>query len=291
MPEMISLPSLVASIPAPPFRNLEFAGLTLHGYGLCLGLGIVIAIGVADWVMTREHVDTSRWTTLAFIAVVGGFLGSRFYHVASEPTKFIDHPGDILKLWQGGLGIYGAIAGGALVGLGLAPRFGIPRGIAADAAAPAFLIAQAIGRTGNYLNQELFGRPFNGPWALEVDLIHRPSQYADVATFHPTFLYEALGNLLLFGLFIFLVVRWRERAPGILLPLYVAAYSVVRIIVEPMRIDTAHEWQGVRQNVWVAGALIALGVAVTVWMQRRWRAAGSPGVIIPGRAPRGPRQK
>ncbi|MCW2922992.1 MAG: lgt, partial [Thermoleophilia bacterium] len=135
--------------------------------------------------------------------------------------------------------------------------------------APAILLAQAIGRLGNYLNQELFGRPFDGPWALRVDRAFRPEGYADHATFHPTFLYEAIGTLLLSALFAVLLVRWRSRTPGILLPLYVAAYSVVRIAVEPVRIDEAHHWFGVRQNVWVAGFLIVAGLVVAFAMRRR----------------------
>jgi len=264
---------MAATIPPPPFQNLELGPLTLHGYGLCIGLAIVVAVAVTEWGLKRQHVDTSRMTAWAGASVLAGFIGARLYHVFSEPTHFLDHPADIVKVWEGGLGIYGGVLGGALVGLWSAPRFGIPRGAAADAAVPGILLAQAIGRFGNYLNQELFGRPFDGPWALEVDRAHRPAEFIDTTTFHPTFLYESLANFLLAGVFMLLLVRWRTRTPGILFPLYIAAYSFVRMLVEPVRIDPAHEWFGVRQNVWIAGGLLVVSLAIAWYMRRRDRVA------------------
>ncbi len=266
---MLALATILSTIPAPPFRNLDVGGVVLHGYGLVMGLAIVFAIAVTEWGLKRLHVDPSRFTGLALVSVLAGFIGARLYHVFSEPTHFFNEPGDIIKIWEGGLGVYGGVLGGAAVGLWLAPRFGIPRRAAADAAVPAILLAQAIGRFGNYLNQELFGRPFDGPWALEVDLARRPDGYLDVDTFHPTFLYEQLGTFALAILFALLLVRWNSRTPGILMPLYVSAYSFVRLLVEPLRIDDAHEWMGIRQNVWVAGALLVAGLAVAWFMRRR----------------------
>lgn len=263
------LASLVATIPPPPFQNLHIGSLTLHGYGLTMGIAIVVAISVAEWGLKQQHVDTSRFTPFALACIVAGFVGARLYHVASEPVRYWDHPEDIIKVWNGGLGIYGAVAAGAEVGLSIAPKFGIPRRAIADAVAPALLFAQAIGRFGNYLNQELFGGPFDGPWALEVDPKYRPPGYEDVATFHPTFLYEQLGTLLLGVLFVVLLKRWSSRPRGILLPLYVSAYSLVRLCVEPVRIDFAHELAGVRQNVWVAGTLVVAGLVIAWIMYRR----------------------
>lgn len=260
---------LLPEIPPPPFRNFEVGPLTLHGYGLIMGIAIVTAIWVCEWGLRRQHVDPSRFTGLALITVGAGFVGARLYHVASQPRSFFEQPGDIVKVWEGGLGIYGGVLVGALVGLWIAPRFGIPRRAAADAAAPAILFAQALGRIGNYLNQELFGRPFDGPWALRVDPERRPSQYLDQATFHPTFLYEAIGTATLGVVFLLLLRRWTSRTRGILLPLYVAAYSLVRLVVEPMRIDEANVWLGLRQNVWVAGTLCLAGLAVAAYMWRR----------------------
>lgn len=266
---MFALASLLSTIPPPPFRNVDIGGVTLHGYGLTMGLAIVVAIAVTEWGLKRQHVDPSRFTGLALLSVAVGFVGARLYHVASEPTHFWNEPGDIIKIWEGGLGIYGGVLGGAAVGLWLAPRFGIPRRAVADAAVPGILLAQAIGRIGNYLNQELFGKPFDGVWALEVDPERRPVDYLDVTTFHPTFLYEMLGTLTLAGVFLLLLVKWKSRTPGILMPLYVAAYSFVRLLVEPLRIDDAHEWLGIRQNVWVAGVLLFASLAIAAIMRRR----------------------
>lgn len=148
-----------------------------------------------------------------------------------------------------------------------------------DAITPAFLVAQAIGRIGNYLNQELFGKPFDGPWALRVDRAFRPERYADVATYHPTFLYELIGNALLAAVFFILIKRWTTRASGVLFWLYVSAYSTLRILVEPLRIDDAHHWHGIRQNVWVAGGLIILGLVVAFVVSRRGRH------LVDGRVP------
>lgn len=264
-----SLVPLLATIPPPPFRNIELGSLTLHGYGLVMGIAIVVAISICEWCLKRLHVDTSSFTPFALLCILGGFVGARLYHVASEPRRYWEAPADIPKLWEGGLGIYGAVLGGTIVGLSLSTRFGIPRRAIADAITPALLFAQAIGRLGNYLNQELFGRPFDGPWALEVEREFRPLGYEEETTFHPTFLYEQLGTLTLGVVFLLLLLRWRSRTPGILLPLYVAAYSAVRLAVEPLRIDDAHEWFGARQNVWVAGALLIAGLAAAAYMHHR----------------------
>ena len=266
---MHTLAATIATIPPPPFRNIDLGPLTLHGYGLVIGIAIVTAIWVTEWGLKRQHVDPSRFTPMALVAVFAGFVGARLYHVASELDHFVDQPGDIVKVWEGGLGIYGAIILGAAVGLWAARRFDIPRRAVADAAVPAIFFAQAIGRLGNYLNQELFGRPFDGWWALEVDAPRRPDGYLHEATFHPTFLNELLGTLALGVLFLALLVRWTSRTPGILMPLWLVGYSAVRLVVEPMRIDEAHEWLGVRQNVWVAGVLLAAGLIAAALMRRR----------------------
>lgn len=266
-------PSMLATIPPPPFRNVEVGPLTLHGYGLTMGLAIIAAIWIAEWGLKRQNVDVARFTPFALISVAGGFVGARLYHVASKPTYFLDHPGEIPAIWNGGLGIYGAVLGGGIVAYALAPKFALPRGPLADALAPALLAAQAIGRLGNYLNQELFGRAFDGAWALEVDERFRPAAMLDVATFHPTFLYEAVANGIAAVVLAVLLVRWTTRPRGILFWIYLATYSTVRICVEPLRIDAANEWLGVRQNVWVAGVLIAVGVAGAIYLLLRDRRA------------------
>ena len=263
--------ALLASIPPPPFQNLDVGPLTLHGYGLIIGIAIIAGLSLCEWGLRFQHVDTARFTSAGLLLVLCGFIGGRLYHVASEPIRYANDPARIPAVWEGGLGIYGAVLAGALFVVFAGPRFGLPPAAWADAAAPALLLGQAIGRWGNYVNQELFGGATNLPWGLEVTALRRPAGADADTLFHPTFLYESVANLLLCGIFLLLLVRWTGRAPGVLAPLYVAAYSVVRILVEPLRIDPAHEWLGVRQNVWVAGTLIILGLAVAAWMQLRHR--------------------
>ncbi|MCW2949189.1 MAG: prolipoprotein diacylglyceryl transferase [Thermoleophilia bacterium] len=264
---------MLATIPAPPFQNIDVGPLTLHGYGLVMGLAIIVALSVLDWALRYQQIDVSALSAWAAWAVVGGFVGARLYHVASEPIRYAHHPDEIVQVWNGGLGIYGAIVGGAATGFAVARRYRLPPGALADAAAPAMLIAQGIGRIGNYLNQELYGKPSHGPLSLHVDRQFRPADMLDQATYQPTFLYEAIGNLVLFLVAVWALRRWTTRAPGILFPLYIAAYSAVRMLVEPLRIDHANHWLGVRQNVWVAGILIVVSLAVAVIMQRRSHAS------------------
>jgi prolipoprotein diacylglyceryl transferase len=170
-------------------------------------------------------------------------------------------------VWDGGLGIWGGIACGTLAGLWVLRRRGADAAAFMDAAAPALLVAQAIGRVGNYFNQELFGRPTTLPWGLEISPAHRPLGYAQYATFHPTFLYEIVWNLLLAGALVRLGHRRRIRPPG-LFALYVAGYSLGRIGEELLRIDPAHHIFGLRLNFYLAGALFVTGLVWFVRIQR-----------------------
>jgi hypothetical protein len=172
-------------------------------------------------------------------------------------------------VWDGGLGIWGGIAAGTLAGVWVLRRRGadIPRFL--DAAAPALLVAQAIGRIGNYFNQELFGGPTDLPWALQISPAHRPTGYEQFATFHPTFLYELAWDLGLAAALVWLGHRRRIRAPG-LFALYVAGYSLGRIGEELLRVDPAHHILGLRLNFYVATMLFVAGLAWFAWIQRGW---------------------
>lgn len=181
---------------------------------------------------------------------------------------------------EGGAGIWGDIALGTVVGIWRLHRRSADIPLFLDAAAPALLVAQAIGRVGNYFNQELFGRPTSLPWGLEIDPEHRPGRYAADATFHPTFLYELIWNLLLAAAIVVLGKRLRIRPPG-LFALYVAGYSAFRIFEELLRVDPAHHLLGLRLNFYVAGTLFLAGTAGFVYSQRRRpdrRALDEPGV-------------
>jgi hypothetical protein len=169
-----------------------------------------------------------------------------------------------LAIWKGGLGIWGGIALGMLAGLVVLRRRRADIPAFLDTAAPGLLVAQAIGRIGNYFNQELFGGPTLLPWALRVDAAHRPAGYAQYATFHPTFLYELLWNLALAGLLVWLWRRRAVRPPG-LFALYVVGYSFARIGEELLRVDPAHRIFGLRLNFYVAATLTLAGL---LWFVR-----------------------
>jgi prolipoprotein diacylglyceryl transferase len=197
-----------------------------------------------------------------------GLIGGRLYYLATSWDQVPDPWWGPLAVWKGGLGIWGGIALGTLVGVWRLRRAGADTARFMDAAAPALLVAQAIGRIGNYFNQELFGRPTDLPWALEIAPEHRPERYATSPTFHPTFLYEVVWDLALAGALVRLGRTRRIRPPG-LFALYVTGYSLLRIWVELLRVDPAHHFLGLRLNLFVAAALFVLGLAWFGWTQLR----------------------
>ncbi|MDP9345696.1 MAG: prolipoprotein diacylglyceryl transferase [Actinomycetota bacterium] len=201
-----------------------------------------------------------------------GLVGGRLYFLATSWNEVPHHWWGPLAVWHGGLGIWGGIAGGTLAGLLVLRRRGADIPTFLDAAAPGLLVAQAIGRVGNYFNQELFGGPTSLPWGLKIDPAHRPSGYAHYTTFQPTFLYELIWNLALAGALVWLGRRGRVRAPG-LFALYVAGYSGFRIFEELLRVDPAQHILGLRLNFYVATTLFLAGLAWFVRIQRGPRAA------------------
>jgi len=196
-----------------------------------------------------------------------GIIGGRIYFLLTTWDQAPHTWWGPVAVWRGGLGIWGGIAAGTAVGIGVLHRrrADIPRFL--DAAAPALLVAQAIGRIGNYFNQELFGSPTTLPWALHIDPAHRPATYAAYSTFHPTFLYEIVWNLSLAAVLVLLGRTRRVRPPG-LFALYVAGYSGFRIFEEMLRVDPAHHILGLRLNFFVASLLCAGGLAWFAWIQR-----------------------
>jgi prolipoprotein diacylglyceryl transferase len=259
---------MIQSIPTPSISVVEIGPFTIHFYALCIIVGVAVAIWLSNKRFLTSFPD-SRGVVgdIAIIAVPAGVLGGRLYHVATTPERFFGkngHPEDILKIWQGGLGIWGAIAlGGFAAFLGylylgrtrVLPQFRY----FADAVAPGIIFAQAIGRWGNWFNGELFGRPTTLPWALEVPRWARPAGYSEFATFHPTFLYESLWCLLV-G---FLLLRLGTQLKGgQIFALYVAAYCLGRLACEMLRIDTAHHIAGIRINVLVSIAVGLISLAL-----------------------------
>jgi prolipoprotein diacylglyceryl transferase len=254
------------SIPSPSQGVWHLGPVPLRAYALCIIAGIVVAVWLGERRWVARGGRSGDVTEIATWMVPFGILGGRIYHVITSPEPYFGsggHPLHALYIWQGGLGIWGAIAlGGVGAWIGCHRR-GIRLPPFADALAPGIAIAQAIGRLGNYVNQELFGRPTDLPWGLKIDQAHRPDGYATVATYHPTFAYELLWDLGVAGLVIWADRRFR-LGHGRAFALYVAAYTVGRAWIEALRIDPANDILGLRLNLWTC-LVVFLG-AVTYFV-------------------------
>jgi prolipoprotein diacylglyceryl transferase len=258
----------VVFIPSPPTNGFHVGPLFVHAYGLAYVLAVIAAVAIT----TRRWEANGGSPDLVYEVALWGFpaglIGGRLYFLATSWNEVPPHWWGPLAVWKGGLGIWGGIALGTAVGLWRIRRAGASLPAFMDAGAPALLVAQAIGRVGNYFNQELFGGPTTLPWGLEIGPTHRPVGYAQYATFHPTFLYELIWNLLLAGALVWLGRRRSIRGPG-LFALYVAGYSFARIGEELLRVDPAHHIFGLRLNFYVASILCMAGIA---WFARIQRA-------------------
>ena len=244
---------LLGIIPSPSSGSIHLGPLRLNAYGLMIAIGVIAAVRIAGRRAENKGVGTTEdISSIAMWAVPAGVLGGRAYHVLTDYERFQGHWFDAVKIWQGGLGIWGGVTAGVAVGWWCARRRGLDAWWIISCAAPAIAIAQAIGRWGNWFNQELFGRPTTLPWALEVsNEITEKAGYAAGTTFHPTFLYESVGCVVL----AWLLIRLERRitpARGRLFAWYVAGYTVLRFGTESIRIDTAHHVGGMRLNQWVA---------------------------------------
>lgn len=257
---MSTISTLVAAIPAPPGNGISIGGLNLRLYGLMIALGVIAAVWLFGKMLERRGVgDADDASAIAMWGVGAGIVGSRLYHVVTDWHRFRDNLGDIPKIWEGGLGIPGGLLFGVAAGLWQARKRGIPALVGLTCAAPAIPLAQAIGRWGNYFNQELFGGPTDLPWALTVDPAHVPAAYAVDTTFHPTFLYESLWNFALAALLVYIDRRWNPQ-PGRLFALYLIGYGTGRLWIEMLRIDPATTIGPFRVNELVASAAIIGGL-------------------------------
>jgi prolipoprotein diacylglyceryl transferase len=266
--------TFLASIPSPAHSTLKLGPLTIHYYGLMLLIAIAACIALAGFRYVRRGGNWDLIFQIAVYGVVAGIVGARLYHDATSwnQVEAIGHWWGAFAFWKGGLGIYGGVLFGALAGAWITHRAGESVYRMLDIVAPALLLAQAVGRWGNWFNQELFGKPTSLPWGLKIDYAHCPDAYRDVisgtctATFHPTFLYESLWSLAGVGLLLLLESRFRFHAPA-LFALYVAYYSVGRLWVEMLRIDPAHHFLGQRLNVWVSAVIFVAASGFFVWWQ------------------------
>ena len=263
------------SIPSPSSSTVDIGPLSIHFYGLTLLVAIAAAVGITGLRWTRRGGDWDLIFRVAVWGVAFGIIGARLYHVITSWNELPDEWWGAFAIWKGGLGVWGGIGLGAIVGAIVAHRSGASVAKLADCVAPGLLVAQGIGRFGNWWNQELFGKPTDLPWGLEIDPENRPIDDIEHDTFHPTFLYEALWCFAAAGLLLLIERRFKGRIrPGGLFALYVLVYSVGRLWIETLRIDPSHEIGGIRLNVFVAAAAIVLSAAFFVVWQRRWKRGG-----------------
>ncbi|WP_433324892.1 prolipoprotein diacylglyceryl transferase [Spirillospora sp. CA-294931] len=267
----------VASFPSPSQGVWHLGPVPIRAYALMIIIGIVVAVWLGERRWAAKGGTPGVIIDVAVWAVPFGLVGGRLYHVVTDYQNYFGDgkdPINALKIWEGGLGIWGAVLlGGVGAWIGCR-RHGVSVLALGDAIAPGIALAQAIGRWGNYWNQELYGRPLDAAWALEIDQSHRPRlsdgtldpKYADVATYHPTFLYESLWCV---GVAV--VVIWAGRrynlTHGRTFALYVAAYTVGRFWIEYLRIDTAHEFLGLRLNDWTS-IVVFIGAVAYIYVAR-----------------------
>ncbi len=256
-----------ASIPSPSSGVLELGPLSIHLYGVTLLVAIAAAVVLTGIRWTRLGGDWDLVLRTAVWGVAAGIVGARLYHVV---TSWDDVPDPkwwgVFAVWKGGLGVWGGILFGVVAGAIVVRRAGQSGLLMMDAVAPGLLLAQGIGRIGNYFNQELFGKPTTLPWGLEIDPENRPPQYAFDDTFHPTFLYELAYDLAGVALLLWVGSRFRIKPPG-LFALYVAYYTFGRTFEELLRVDPAHELWGLRLNAYVSMVLFVAAAAFFVWWQ------------------------
>jgi prolipoprotein diacylglyceryl transferase len=241
----------------------------VHFYGLMYVVGIALAIYITRRRWRAVGGNPALVADVATWAVPAGIIGGRIYFDITTPGDITPHVWwGVFAVWTGGLGIWGGVALGAAAGIWRVRRSGASWTLFANAVAPALLVAQAVGRVGNYFNQELFGKPSTLPWALEISRAHRPAGFTAFATFQPTFLYELIWDLALAAALVWLGYHRRIRPPG-LFALYVAGYSAFRIFEETLRIDSSEHILGLRLNFFVALIGTIAGLAWFVINQRR----------------------
>ncbi|MEW2356645.1 prolipoprotein diacylglyceryl transferase [Spirillospora sp. NPDC029432] len=283
----------VAFIPSPSQGVWHLGPVPLRAYALMIILGIIVAVWLGERRWAARGGTPGTIIDVAVWAVPFGLVGGRLYHVVTDYQRYFGEgrdPVDALKIWEGGLGIWGAVLLGGVGAMIACRRRGISVAALGDAAAPGIVLAQGIGRWGNYWNQELYGRPLDTFWGLEIDQAHRPRlsdgspdpQYADIATYHPTFLYEFLWCVVLAGVVIWADRRWK-LTHGRTFALYLAGYTLGRFWIEWLRIDDAHHVLGLRLNNWTSLVVFLGAVAYIYWARTK---AGRPEAV--GAAPAEP---
>lgn len=272
----------LAYIPSPTISQFSIGPVTIHFYALCILLGIVLAVWMTTVHWKRYGGNFDQILDITLVAVPSGIIGARIYHIITTPERFFGPTGDWVEMFRirnGGLGIWGGVLLGALAAWAWCRHKHYPMVLLGDAVAPGLLVAQAVGRLGNWFNQELYGAPTTLPWGLKLNMegsaIGHSEQCYDGATcptgtlFHPTFLYEMIWNLIGAALIVFLGSKiMKKLKAGSLFAIYIMWYTAGRTWIEALRIDFAHEFLGVRINVWVSMAVFVLGVVAFIVIQQ-----------------------
>jgi prolipoprotein diacylglyceryl transferase len=284
---MLAVPaSLVSYVPSPSRGVWHVGPLPIRAYALCILTGVVVAVWWAQrrWLARGGQpgvvADVASW------AVPSGLVGARLYHVTTDPELYFTrgaNPWDAFAVWHGGLGIWGGVLGGVLGAAYACRRLGVRLEDLAWAVAPALPVAQAIGRLGNWFNQELYGRPSGLPWALRIDPAHRPADTPSIGLYQPMFAYEALWDLGVAVLVVwaqrrFRLSGWRSFA------LYVAAYTAGRGWIEALRVDHANRLLGLRLNDWTSMVVFTAAVGFLWWGGRGQPASGVADAGLDGAA-------
>jgi prolipoprotein diacylglyceryl transferase len=261
---------MLSSIPSPSNGTIDLGPLPIHAYGLLLALGVLVAAKIAQTRWVNRGYNRTDFDDLVIWVVIGGVVGARVYHLFTGYDWDAGGLTGTVKIWEGGLSIWGVLGGGAIAVLLVSWRKHLDTLVLFDCIVPGLLAAQAIGRWGNWFNQELFGRPTGLPWGLEIDPVNRPAEYITEPTFHPTFLYESIYCLLLIGVLLWAERRFRFRK-GQALALYLAMYTFGRFFFENLRVDPSEKVLGLRFNAWVSALICVGSTAWLIWLARHGR--------------------
>ena len=276
--------SMFASISSPSQNVLEIGPLTIHFYGILIAVGVIVAIVVSKNRYERFGGSGQLFESVAIWAILIGFLGARAGYVFTHTHRFEGRPWAVFFIWEGGLALYGGLFFGALTVIYLMNKRGGDAFAFGDAAAIGVPLAQAIGRWGNYFNQELFGTPSELPWAIVIDPAHRPDGYEQFETFHPTFLYESIWNALILVPVILRLEKRGKLANGASFGVYIVMYSFIRFSMELLRTDTTFRLFGISRNGWLSVLAFAAGWVWIWYMQKRAEGrtlVGEPTLLSP----------
>ncbi|MEN9872163.1 MAG: hypothetical protein RL450_98 [Actinomycetota bacterium] len=280
--------NFLLSIPSPEISFIDLGPVRIHFYALFILTGIALATFMADRTLTKRGAERGVFLDIALWAVPAGIIGGRFFHVVTHPRDYFYEGADLLavfRIWEGGLAIFGAITVGAVGAWWGARQAGLRFTAVADAVAPWVLVAQGIGRLGNYFNQELYGIPTTLPWGLEIPSTNPayPNGLPDGLTFHPTFLYEMIWNFVGAAAILYLASKLKLQW-GKVFALYLIVYSFGRIWIESIRIDPSEVILGLRTNIWSALIGVAIGIIILLVQSRRHPGL-EPSVYAEGREP------